>query len=115
MPVDAVFHPSWWNAHRFAQSYAKVPHLDFLDLGWGGDVKEVREHLPDTFLNIRLDPVQFVSWSPEEIREIIRRLVTESADPERTGVCCINMDENVKDEQVDALFETVQALRNELP
>lgn len=28
--------------HRFATSYAKVPHLDFLDVGWGGDVKAVR-------------------------------------------------------------------------
>lgn len=84
------------------------------DLGWGGDVKAVREHLPDTFLNIRLDPVQLVNWSPEEIREIVTRPVTESADPERTGVCCINMDENVEDEQVDAVFETVGTLRNEL-
>jgi len=123
LPIDAAWsrqtrpfgiHHCGKDAHRFAKSYAKVPHLDFLDVGWGGDVKVIREHLPDTFLNIRLDPVQLVNWSPEVIREIVTRLVTESADPLRTGVCCINMDQDVSDEQVDALFETVQTLRDEL-
>ncbi|MDR0810747.1 MAG: hypothetical protein LBN23_00495, partial [Paludibacter sp.] len=43
--------------HRFAEQFAKIPHLDFLDLGWGGDVKLLREKLPNTFFSIRLDPV----------------------------------------------------------
>lgn len=97
--------------HRFAESYAKIPHLDFLDVGWGGDVKLLREHLPDTFLNIRLDPVQLVHWTPEEIRDTIMRLVADSANPALTGLCCINLDQNVTDEQVDAIFGTVEHLR----
>ena len=44
--------------HRFAASYAKVPGLDFLDVGWGGDVALLRRHLPRTFLNLRLSPVE---------------------------------------------------------
>ena len=96
---------------RFAASYAKIPHLDFLDVGWSGDVKVIREHLPDTFLNIRLDPVQLVNWTPEEIRETITRLVADSANPALTGVCCINLDQNAGDEQIDAIFETVGELR----
>ena len=91
-----------------------ITHLDFLDAGWGSDVRVVREHLPNTFLNIRLDPVQLVKWSPGEIREIITRLVGESANPERTGVCCINMDEHVTDEQIDAIFDTVTELRKSI-
>ena len=35
--------------HRFAPSYAKLPHLDFLDVGWGGDVALLRRHLPARF------------------------------------------------------------------
>ncbi len=96
---------------RFAASYAKIPHLDFLDVGWGGDLKVIREHLPDTFLNIRLDSVQLVNWSPLEIRETISRLVADSANPALTGVCCINLDEKVSDEQVSAIFEAVAELR----
>lgn len=97
--------------HRFVECYARIPHLDFLDVGWGGDVKALRQKLPDTFLNIRLDPVQFVNWTPAEISAVITRLVSASGQPALTGVCCINIDDKVKDEQVDALFETVAELR----
>ena len=45
---------------RYADVFAKLAHLDFLDVGWGGDVKKLREALPKTFLNIRLSPVEIV-------------------------------------------------------
>jgi hypothetical protein len=99
---------------RFAPSYAKVRHLDFLDVGWGGDVAKIREHLPNTFLNLRLDPVGITRQTPEEIRETIIRLVGQSANPWLTGVCCINMDSTVTDAQVAAIFATVAELRREL-
>ena len=99
--------------HRFAPSYAKVPHLDFLDVGWGGDVAKVRQHLPRTFLNIRLDPVSITRQTPEEIRSTIFRLVGESANPWLTGVCCINMDNTVTDAQIAAMFAAVEELRQQ--
>lgn len=122
MPIDAAWsqqqrpfgiHHCGNDPHRFAPSYAKLPHLDFLDVGWGGDVKLIRQHLPNTFLNIRLDPVQLVKWAPDEIRAIIRRLVADSANPALTGICCINLDQRVSDNQVCAIFEAVEELRNE--
>ena len=48
MPIDAQWsrrHPPFGihhcgrDPHRFAASYAKLPRLDFLDVGWGGDVR----------------------------------------------------------------------------
>lgn len=99
--------------HRFAASYAKVPHLDFLDVGWGGDVARLRQHLPETFLNLRLSPVEIVKQTPEQIRQTIRALVAASGDPWLTGVCAINMDHQVGDEQVAAIFESVAELRRE--
>lgn len=97
--------------HRYARTFAKLPSLDFLDVGWGGDVAELRRFLPKTFLNIRLSPVEIVKRSPDEIHATITRLVAESANPYLTGICCINMDDNVTDSQVSAIFETVQILR----
>jgi len=44
--------------HRYADVFARLPHLDFLDLGWGGDVAKLRQALPNTFLNIRYSPVR---------------------------------------------------------
>jgi len=100
--------------HRFAASYAKIPHLDFLDVGWGGDIALLRQYLPDTFLNIRLSPVEINKQTIAEIRETIRRLVQQSGNVQRTGVCCINMDQDVSDDKITTILQTVQELRKEL-
>ena len=97
--------------HRFAETFAKVTNLDFLDVGWGGDLGALRRFLPRTFLNIRLSPVEIASQSAEVIRRAIIDRVAASADPALTGVCCINMDDRVTDEKVRAIFETVFELR----
>lgn len=99
--------------HRMATGFAKIPHLDYLDLGWGGDVKLLREHLPNTFFNIRLSPVEIARQSRDEIHETITSLVQDSGNPCLTGVCCINMDDSVTDDQINAIFETVFELRKE--
>jgi hypothetical protein len=122
LPIDAewsrrhaVFgiHHCGKDPHRFAAAYAKLPRLDFLDLGWGGDVALLRRHLPHTFFNLRLDPVTIINQTPAEIRATITRLVRESANPWLTGVCCINMDRQATDAQIDAIFDTVAELRRE--
>lgn len=97
--------------HRYAPTFAKLSQLDFLDVGWGGDVAELRRFLPSTFLNIRLSPVEIVNQSEDEIHSTITRLVSESGNPYLTGICCINMDDKVSDSQVNAIFETVDLLR----
>jgi hypothetical protein len=88
-----------------------LPHLDFLDVGWGGDIKRLRRALPNTFLNIRLSPVEIVHQDEEQIRQTIVRLVTDSGNPYLTGVCCINMDDQVSDKKITAILETVRELR----
>lgn len=91
--------------HRFAEQFAGLPALDFLDLGWGGDVALLRKYLPQTFLNIRMSPVELVKRSPDEIREAALKLLNQSAIPHLTGLCCINLDDQVSDAQIAALFE----------
>ena len=94
-----------------AASFAKIPYLDFLDVGWGGDIKVLREHLPNTFLNIRYSPVELAKQTTEEVRDTIASLVKDSGNPYLTGVCCINIDESVSDDKIDTIFETVEILR----
>lgn len=119
MPIDAKWsrekeffgiHYCGNDAHRYAETFAKLPKLDFLDLGWGGDVALLRKYLPNTFFNIRLSPVELVNMSEEEIRSTINKLYSESANPSMTGVCCINMDDKVTDNKIDAIFEAVNRL-----
>jgi hypothetical protein len=99
--------------HRYAEVFSRLPHLDFLDVGWGGDVARLRQALPNTFLNVRYSPTEIVKQSPDEIRQTVRRLVHESDNPWLTGVCCINMDDHVTDEQVTAILEETETLRAE--
>ena len=99
--------------HRYAASFARIQNLDFLDVGWGGDVKELRKHLPHTFLNIRLDPVTLNQYSDTALAETITRLVHDSGNPYLTGVCCINMDDKTDDSKVRTIFSTVTQLRKE--
>jgi hypothetical protein len=122
MPADAAWsqrhrpfgiHYCGADPHRYAESFARLPHLDFLDVGWPGDVAKLRQHLPHTFLNIRYSPVEIVHQTPEEIRHTVRRLVHASGDPWLTGVCAINLDAWVSDAQITALFEETETLRRE--
>ncbi len=122
MPYDVAFsekhrpfgiHYCGEDPHRYAEAFARLPRLDFLDVGWPGDVAKLRRHLPDTFLNMRYSPVEIVKQTPAEIRRTVRRLVHDSANPWLTGVCCINMDQQVSDEQITAIFEEVELLREE--
>lgn len=98
--------------HRFAASYSRIPHLDFLDVGWGGDVRLLRKFLPDTFFNLRLSPVEIRIQTPDEISQTIRKLISDSGNLNLTGICCINMDDSIGDEKVDAIFETVNEFRS---
>ena len=97
--------------HRFARDFRTIPHLDFLDVGYGGDITVLRRSLPETFFNIRLSPVELTGQSADEIREAVTMRVRDSDDPFLTGVCCINMDDTVTDDRVRAIFETVFELR----
>ncbi len=122
MPFDAAWgrqcdsfgiHYCGVDPHRFAEVFRRLPRLDFLDVGWGGDVTRLRKALPNTFFNIRYSPVEIAKQSPDEIRQTVRRLVQESANPRLTGVCCINMDQQATEEQITALLEETAALREE--
>lgn len=97
--------------HRYAEIFSRIPHLDFLDVGWGGDLKEIRKHLPGTFLNIRLNPVEINNYTENELSDTIKKLVHDSNNPKLTGVCCINMDDKVEDRKVMVIFKTVEELR----
>lgn len=97
--------------HRYAEIFGKIKNLDFLDVGWGGDLKKLRNHLPNTFLNIRLDPVTINDYSDSKVEATVTRLVEESGNPYLTGVCCINMDDKVDDSKIITIFQTLHILR----
>ena len=96
--------------HRFAKAFSEIPGLAFLDVGYGGDVALLRSFLPNVFFNLRLSPVELARVSAGEVKETVRRLVRQSRDLRLTGLCCINIDDTVKDENVNAIFEVREEL-----
>jgi hypothetical protein len=76
-----------------------------------GDVKILREKLPDTFFSIRLDPVTINRTSDHDLEMIIRKLVADSGNPMLTGVCCINMDDKTDDSKIRTIYKTMGELR----
>ena len=91
--------------HRMASAFAEIERLAFLDVGWGGDVALLREYLPETFFNIRLNPVEIQRYTSEELRQNITERVKASGDDlTRTGLCCVNMDKDVSDERIHEIF-----------
>ncbi|MGM9714454.1 MAG: hypothetical protein ACI3Y5_10155 [Prevotella sp.] len=91
--------------HRMASAFADIERLAFLDVGWGGDVRLVRESLPETFLSIRLNPVDIQKYTFSELRSIItERVEASGADLTKTGLCCVNMDTGVTDRRIHDIY-----------
>ena len=99
------------NMHTVAEGYSKIPDCCFFDVGWGADVTHCRKLLPDAFFNIRLSPVKIKECTPQEVKNDIERLFNQIKDLNKVGLCCINMDYGTPDENVAAIFETVEKYR----
>lgn len=100
--------------HRMASAFAEIERLTFLDVGWGGDVALLRKHLPDTFFNIRLNPVDIQKYTYEELqRNISERVIASGNDLTKTGLCCVNMDKEVSDERIREIYKVAEELKDE--
>ena len=95
------------NLHRIASIYAELPAV-FFDVGWGSDLAQCREALPDAFLNLRLSPVRMLRCTPGEIAKDTEKLLLAAGSLGQAGVCCINMDYGTPDDNIWAMFEVVQ-------
>jgi hypothetical protein len=52
--------------------------------------------------------------TPDEIERTIRRMVSDSENPYLTGVCCINTDDSVEDENIETIFKSVEDIKSDL-
>jgi uroporphyrinogen-III decarboxylase len=98
------------NTHKIAPVYAELPAAYF-DVGWGSDVAQCREALPNAFFNLRLNPVRMINCTPQEIAEDTEKLLSAAGPLEQTGICCINMDAATPDDNIFAMFDVVQRYR----
>lgn len=99
--------------HRMASAFSEIERLTFLDVGWGGDVALLRKHLPETFFNIRLSPVDVEKYTYEELyQNISERVIASGPDLTKTGICCVNMDKGVSDKRIYEIYDVASKLIN---
>lgn len=101
------------NMHKFAESYCKVGGVCFYDVGWGSNIKECREKLPNAFLNIRLSPVKILNCSTSEVEKDIANLVNDNGGLNNMGLCCINMDFGTPNENIRRIYQVAGYLKNQ--
>jgi len=99
------------NMHLHAEGYARVEGASFFDVGWGSDISLCRQKLPEAFLNLRYDPVKMRQAQPDEVSTDIQKMLKQSANPEKTGICCINMGWDVPDKNIRIIVQTVEEYR----
>ena len=69
------------SVNQVLEGYAKVRHLEFLEIGFGSEVKRTRRVLgPQVAVNARINPVLMKNGTPEEVAAEVRRLI-EQGDP----------------------------------
>jgi len=100
------------NLQRYAAAYSDLSPA-FVDVGWGSDAADCRKALPNTFLNLRLNPVRMLTCTPAEIASDTDYLLSTAGDLTHVGICCINMDYGTPDENIFAMAEVVKSYRSQ--
>ena len=101
--------------HRMAEAFSEIERLTFLDVGWGGDVALLRKHLPETFFNIRLNPVDIQKYTYDELQQnITERVIASGDDLTKTGLCCVNMDKEVSDQRIREIYQVAEEVRTKV-
>ena len=87
--------------------YAKVHHLEFIEIGFGSDVKRTREVFgPDVAVNARISPVLMKNGTTEEIAAEVRRLIDNGDPLENFSIDTVGLTYGTPDENVRTALKT---------
>ncbi|MFH0789575.1 MAG: dihydropteroate synthase [Pseudomonadota bacterium] len=87
--------------------YAKVRHLEFLEIGFGSDVRRTRQVLgPRVAINARISPVLMKNGSSEEVAAEVRSLIDQGGPLENYSIDTVGLTYGTPDENVKAARRT---------
>ncbi|MDQ1336143.1 MAG: 5-methyltetrahydrofolate--homocysteine methyltransferase [Thermodesulfobacteriota bacterium] len=87
--------------------YAKVRHLEFIEIGFGSDVKHTREVFgPQVAVNARISPVLMKNGAPEEVAAEVRRLIDNGAPLDNFSIDTVGLTYGTPDENVRRALKT---------
>lgn len=89
--------------------YAKIHHLEFVEIGFGSDVRRTREVFgPDVAVNARISPVLMKSGKPEEVASEVRRLIDNGAPLDNFSIDTVGLTYGTLDENVKTALKTAE-------
>ena len=89
------------------EGYAKVHHLEFIEIGFGSDVRRTREVCgPHVTVNARISPVLMKNGIPEEIEAEVRRLIDNGNPLENFSIDTVGLTYGTPDENVRTALRT---------
>ncbi|MBW1786231.1 MAG: dihydropteroate synthase, partial [Deltaproteobacteria bacterium] len=95
------------SVNEVLDGYAQVHHLEFLEIGFGSDVKRTRQVFgPDVAVNARINPVLMKNGSPDEIAAEVRRLIGEGAPLDNFSIDTVGLTHGTPDENVRTALRT---------
>ncbi|MCG6880389.1 MAG: dihydropteroate synthase [Deltaproteobacteria bacterium] len=89
------------------EGYAKVRHLEFIEIGFGSDVKRTRDVFgPDVAVNARISPVLMKNGEPEKVAAEVRRLIDNGAPLHNFSIDTVGLTYGTPDENVRTALKT---------
>lgn len=87
--------------------YAKVHHLEFIEIGFGSDVKRTREVFgPNVAVNARISPVLMKNGTSEEVAAEVRKLIDNGAPLENFSIDTVGLTYGTPDDNVRTALKT---------
>jgi methanogenic corrinoid protein MtbC1/uroporphyrinogen-III decarboxylase len=94
------------SVNEVLEGYGKVRHLEFVEIGFGSDVKRTREVFgPDVAINARINPVLMKNGTVEEVSGEVRRLIGEGWPLSNFSIDTVGLTYGTPDENVRAALE----------
>jgi methanogenic corrinoid protein MtbC1/uroporphyrinogen-III decarboxylase len=89
------------SVNQVLDGYAKVRNLDFIEIGFGSDVKRTRRVLgPKVAVNARINPVLMKNAAPQDVEAEVKRLITQGDPRQNFSIDTVGLTYETPDENV---------------
>ncbi|MEJ2023851.1 MAG: dihydropteroate synthase, partial [Deltaproteobacteria bacterium] len=97
------------SVNEILDGYAKVRHLEFIEIGFGSDVKRTRKVFgPDVAVNARISPVLMKNGTVEDVSTEVRRLIDNGSPLKNFSIDTVGLTYGTPDENVKAALRTAE-------
>ena len=97
------------SVNEVLEGYAKVHHLEFVEIGFGSDVKKARQVFgPRVAINARINPVLMKNGTAEDVAEEVRKLISQGDPLENFSIDTVGLTYGTPDENVIAALNTAK-------